>query len=85
MLKYDLIMLISAAVALIHTLGVLSAVHAVASVRTPQGAIAWAVSLVTFPYVALPLYWIWVAIAFTATSKPCSAARWNRPSAAEPP
>lgn len=27
-------------------------------VRTAQGAIAWAVSLVTFPYVAIPLYWV---------------------------
>jgi len=59
MLKHDLVMLISAVVALIHTLGVLSAIHAVASVRTPQGAIAWAISLLTFPYLALPLYWIW--------------------------
>ncbi|MDG4557165.1 MAG: cardiolipin synthase [Candidatus Contendobacter sp.] len=58
MLKQDLIILISTAVGLIHTLGVLSAIHAVAGVRTPQGAIAWAISLVTFPYVALPLYWI---------------------------
>lgn len=58
MLKHDLVMLISAVVALIHTLGVLSAIHAVASVRTPQGAIAWAISLLTFPYLALPLYWI---------------------------
>ena len=58
MLKPDLIMLITAVVALIHTCGVLSAVHAVAGVRTPQGAIAWAISLLTFPYIALPLYWI---------------------------
>lgn len=29
-----------------------------ASVRTPQGAIVWAISLSVFPYVALPLYWI---------------------------
>ncbi|HOW77107.1 MAG TPA: cardiolipin synthase [Candidatus Competibacteraceae bacterium] len=58
MLKSDLVILISAVVALIHTLGVLSAIHAVARVRTPQGAIAWAISLLTFPYIALPLYWI---------------------------
>ncbi|MBK8535445.1 MAG: cardiolipin synthase [Candidatus Competibacteraceae bacterium] len=54
----DFIVLITIVVALIHTLGVLSAIHAVASVRTSQGAIAWAVSLLTFPYLALPLYWI---------------------------
>ena len=58
MLKQDIVMLISAVVALMHTLGVLSAIHAVARVRTPQGAIAWAISLLTFPYLALPLYWI---------------------------
>lgn len=58
MLEQNLIMLISAVLTLIHTLGVLSAIHAVASVRTPQGAIAWAISLATFPYIALPLYWI---------------------------
>ncbi|MEI2619591.1 MAG: hypothetical protein V9G09_02490 [Candidatus Nanopelagicales bacterium] len=58
MLKQDVIMLITVVVTLIHTLGVLSAINAVASVRTPQGAIAWAVSLSTFPYIALPLYWI---------------------------
>ena len=58
MLMPDFIVLITIVVALIHTLGVLSAIHAVASVRTSQGAIAWAVSLLTFPYLALPLYWI---------------------------
>ncbi len=58
MLKLDIIVLITAVVALIHTLGVLSAIHAVASVRTPQGAIAWVISLLTFPSAALPLYWI---------------------------
>ena len=41
-----------------QVLGVLSAVHAVMSVRTPQGSIAWAVSLVTFPYVSVPAYWV---------------------------
>lgn len=39
-------------------LGVLSAVHSIMSTRTPQGSIAWAVSLVTFPYVAVPAYWV---------------------------
>ena len=37
-------------------LGVLSAVHAIMSSRTPQGSIAWAVSLVTLPYVSVPAY-----------------------------
>jgi len=41
-----------------EVLGILSAVHAVMSVRTPQGSIAWAVSLVTLPYVSVPAYWV---------------------------
>ena len=39
-------------------LGLASAVHAIMKVRTEQGAIAWAVSLATLPYVAVPAYWI---------------------------
>ena len=58
MLEHDLVLLVGLGLTLIHILGLLSAIHAVASVRTPQGAIAWGVSLVTFPYLALPLYWV---------------------------
>ncbi len=43
---------------LLHVLGIVSSAHALMTVRTSQGAIAWAVSLITFPYAALPLYWI---------------------------
>lgn len=45
-------------VLLMHTLGALSSIQAVMSTRTPQGAIAWAISLNTFPYLAVPAYWI---------------------------
>ena len=41
-----------------HTLGFLSSIDAVMSARTSQGAIAWAVSLNTFPYLAVPAYWV---------------------------
>ncbi|MHC5003410.1 MAG: cardiolipin synthase [Planctomycetota bacterium] len=51
-------MIIAAAVLLFHLLGVVSSVHAVMSTRTSQGAIAWAVSLNTFPYLAVPAYWV---------------------------
>ncbi|NBV21301.1 MAG: cardiolipin synthase [Proteobacteria bacterium] len=44
--------------ALIHGLGLLHAVHAVLKVRSPQGAIGWALALVSFPYAAVPLYWV---------------------------
>lgn len=38
--------------------GIVLAVDAVMTVRTSQGSIAWIVSLLTIPYVAVPLYWI---------------------------
>ncbi len=41
-----------------HILGAFSSIRAVMQTRTPQGAIAWVVSLNTFPYVAVPAYWI---------------------------
>lgn len=41
-----------------HVLGALTSIEAVMSTRTAQGAVAWAVSLNTFPYVAVPAYWV---------------------------
>jgi cardiolipin synthase len=45
-------------IALCHLIGALTSIHAILTVRTSQGAIAWAVSLNTFPYVAVPAYWV---------------------------
>ena len=39
-------------------LGLGSAVHAIMSSRTPQGSVAWAVSLLTIPYISVPAYWV---------------------------
>ncbi len=50
--------MIVALVVVFEILGVLSAIHAIMSSRTPQGSIAWAVSLVTLPYVSVPAYWV---------------------------
>ncbi len=41
-----------------YALGIISAISALMSTRTSQGAIAWIVSLLTFPYLAVPLYWV---------------------------
>ena len=38
--------------------GFLTAVKAIMETRTAQGAIAWAVSLIALPWVAVPAYWI---------------------------
>jgi cardiolipin synthase len=40
----------------LHACGLAAAVHALLYSRTPQGAIAWAILLVMFPYVVLPAY-----------------------------
>lgn len=41
-----------------HILGAWSSIEAIMESRTSQGAIAWAISLNTFPYLAVPAYWI---------------------------
>ncbi|WP_240932459.1 cardiolipin synthase [Pelagibius litoralis] len=43
---------------MIYLSGIFSAFHAAVRTRTAQGAVAWTISLITFPYLALPLYWI---------------------------
>jgi cardiolipin synthase len=48
--------MIAAIVTAFYVAGVVSAVHAAMTVRTAQGAVAWAVSLVSFPFVAVPAY-----------------------------
>lgn len=50
--------MIAYVIAVFHLMGLSSAIHAVMSTRTSQGAIAWAVSLITFPYLAVPAYWV---------------------------
>lgn len=50
--------IIAAFVFVMLLLGFFTAAHAVMSTRTSQGAIAWSISSITFPYVAVPAYWI---------------------------
>jgi len=38
--------------------GFLHVFHALMHVRTSQGTVAWVVSLITMPYIAIPLYWL---------------------------
>ncbi len=45
-------------VLVMHLMGAVTSVRAVMSTRTAQGAIAWAISLNTFPYVSVPAYWV---------------------------
>ena len=50
--------MIALVVIVFHVLGVVSSIHAIMTARTEQGTIAWAVSLNTIPYVAVPAYWV---------------------------
>jgi cardiolipin synthase A/B len=43
---------------LVELLGISSAFHTILNTRTSQAAIAWAITLITLPLLALPLYWI---------------------------
>jgi cardiolipin synthase len=55
---YGTIGLIAIIASIFHLIGIISAVKAIMESRTPQGAIAWALGLLTFPYLAVPAYWV---------------------------
>ena len=76
---------LGAAYALLQALGVLAAGRAVMEARTAQGAAAWAVALVAFPLLALPLFLVFGQSRFAdyvaarreragRSSRPCAAA-----------
>jgi cardiolipin synthase A/B len=45
-------------VVMFYLVGILHMLHALMHVRTSQGTIAWVISLVALPFVAIPLYWL---------------------------
>ncbi|MDX1395626.1 MAG: cardiolipin synthase [Gemmatimonadota bacterium] len=57
-ISLESVTLLGAIVALFAVLGVVSALRAVMTARTPQGSIAWVGALLTIPIVSVPLYWI---------------------------
>ena len=44
-------------VILFHAVGAAHVLHALFRVRSPSATIAWIISLLTFPWVSIPLYW----------------------------
>ena len=48
--------MIASLVSLFYLFGFIAAAHAALTTRTSQGAVAWTVSLVSFPFIALPAY-----------------------------
>ena len=47
---------IAVAVVLFYIMAIVSALEAIINARTAQGAVAWTVSLLTLPYVTVPMY-----------------------------
>jgi cardiolipin synthase A/B len=56
LLGINLVSIFSILTVIVHGLGIIAAAHAVMVVRSSRGAIAWGISLITFPWLALPLY-----------------------------
>ena len=55
---WEQVSILGAVLLFFEVLGILSAARAVMTARTSQGAIAWALALVTWPLISVPLYWI---------------------------
>ncbi len=53
-----LIAVLSVFYTIIEIAAIFTAIVAVRDTRTPQGAVAWSISLITFPVLTLPMYWI---------------------------
>lgn len=58
LIQWRSIKIASAIALLIQAFAFYSAFHALRHVRTSQAAVAWAVGLATFSFIALPLYWV---------------------------
>lgn len=54
----DLLTAAAVLTTVVYAVGIVSAGHALFRTRTVEGTIAWVVSLVLFPYLALPAYWL---------------------------
>lgn len=61
--------LIAFLVTTFYVAGVVAAIEAVMTARTAQGAIAWSVSLVSFPFVAVPAYMVFGRSKFNGISQ----------------
>lgn len=57
-IEIDTLAILGAIVTVFEILGILSAIRAVLTTRTAQGAIAWTTALLTIPVISVPLFWI---------------------------
>lgn len=56
-----------AALLLFYLVGLLHVLHALMHVRTSQGTIAWVISLMSVPFLAIPMYWLLGRTRFSRT------------------
>ncbi|MDJ0903606.1 MAG: cardiolipin synthase [Xenococcus sp. MO_188.B8] len=70
----NLLSIFSVATVIVHGVGILTAAHAVMVVQSSRGAIAWGISLITFPWLAIPLYLIFGHNQFQGYAKALQAA-----------
>lgn len=59
----------------VEILAIASAVHALFTVRTAQGTIAWVVGLIALPWLGVPMYWMFGSRRFEAYSKAMRSAQ----------
>ncbi|PID50329.1 MAG: cardiolipin synthase [Proteobacteria bacterium] len=57
-MRLDFALILSTLIAVSHVLGFISSLHAINKSRTPQGAMAWVLSLNIIPWLTLPFYWV---------------------------
>ncbi len=70
----NIVSIFTVALVIVHGLGIVTAAHAVMVVRSARGAIAWGISLITFPWLAIPLYLIFGQNEFQGYAKALQAA-----------
>ena len=57
-IPFNMLQLLATLYLLLELAAIATAIEALMSARTPQGAIAWSLFLITFPLLALPLYFV---------------------------
>jgi cardiolipin synthase len=62
-------LMITAIVTAFYVAGIALAVRAATTVRTAEGAVAWSVSLATFPFVSVPAYLVLGRSRFEGTAE----------------
>ncbi len=58
LIQGNFVLILVVIICLFYLLGIVNAAHAVMHVHSSRSAIAWGISLIAFPWLAIPLYWV---------------------------